>query len=151
MTLIAPGASSDAARAVMRGNRRRDTKPEIILRSTLFGLGLRFRKDYRIQLKATGVRADVVFPARRVAVFVDGCFWHRCPIHGSAPRTNAPYWRMKLDRNVHRDEVQTAALRREGWEVIRIWEHEDPTDAAHRIAGQVRQEATPDGTFALVP
>ena len=82
-------------------------------------------------------RADVVFTVARVAVFVDGCFWHRCPAHGTRPRTNADYWQAKLDRNVARDRANDEALAAAGWRVFRVWEHEDPVRAASRIAALV--------------
>lgn len=113
----------------MRANRKRDTKPEVKLRSTLHQRGLRFRKNWPIRTANLAVRADIVFTAKRVAVFVDGCFWHCCPSHGTTPRTNADYWLPKLARNVERDREVTEALQDEGWLVIRVWEHEDPVDA----------------------
>jgi len=114
----------------MRAIRRTDTKPEIALRRALHHQGYRFRKDYRLDL-ADGkrVRPDIAFTARRVAVFVDGCFWHACPEHGSKPANNTWYWGPKLQRNVERDRVADAALSAAGWDVVRIWEHE-PLDAA---------------------
>lgn len=84
---------------------------------------------------------DVVFPRLRLAVFLDGCFWHRCPEHGTPPRANADYWRTKLDRNVARDRFNDEALRTAGWEVVRVWEHEDPCEAAERIADAVSDRA----------
>jgi DNA mismatch endonuclease (patch repair protein) len=79
------------------------------------------------------VRPDVVFVARRVAIFLDGCYWHRCPQHGTAPRTNAGYWTEKLDRNVARDRRVDAALDAAGWRVVRIWEHESVVDAVDAV------------------
>ena len=83
-------------------------------------------------------RPDIVFTGARVAVFVDGCFWHRCPEHGSSPKTNAGWWRLKLDNNVKRDRTTDAALAEAGWTVIRIWEHEDASTAADRVELTVR-------------
>ncbi|HTN57537.1 MAG TPA: very short patch repair endonuclease [Protaetiibacter sp.] len=120
-------------RANMQANRRRDTKPELQLRSALHAAGYRFRCDIRLQARGTWARPDIVFTRRRVAVFVDGCFWHSCPLHGSTPRTNSEYWTPKLDRNRNRDQAQTEALRAEGWTVLRIWEHEAPEDALARL------------------
>jgi DNA mismatch endonuclease, patch repair protein len=116
--------------ANMRANRRTDTKPEVALRRALHAQGYRFRKDYRLDL-ASGkrVRPDIAFTARRVAVFVDGCFWHACPDHGSKPANNVWYWEPKLRRNVERDRAADAALAAAGWDVVRVWEHE-PIDAA---------------------
>jgi DNA mismatch endonuclease, patch repair protein len=116
--------------ANMRANRRTDTKPEVALRRALHAQGYRFRKDYRLDL-ASGkrVRPDIAFTARRVAVFVDGCFWHACPDHGSKPANNVWYWEPKLRRNVERDRAADAALAAAGWDVVRVWEHES-LDAA---------------------
>jgi DNA mismatch endonuclease (patch repair protein) len=84
------------------------------------------------------VRPDIVFGPTRVAVFVDGCFWHRCPTHSTRPRANAAYWQAKLDRNVDRDRADDLALKRAGWTVIRVWEHEDASTAADLIETAVR-------------
>jgi DNA mismatch endonuclease, patch repair protein len=119
-----PAPSSAAATAVMQGNRSRDTRPEVLLRSALHRRGLRFRKDYVIRADGRRCRADVVFTRQQVAVFVDGCFWHGCPEHGRTPRTNHEYWRVKLGRNVERDQQSTTALINAGWKVMRVWEHE---------------------------
>jgi len=108
----------------MRANRRVDTKPELALRRALHGAGYRYRKDYRLDLGGgTRVRPDIAFTARRVAVFVDGCFWHVCPEHGTRPAANTWYWEPKLARNVERDRAADAALIAAGWQVVRIWEH----------------------------
>lgn len=133
-----PVPSSAAVTAVMRGNRKRDTRPEVAIRSALHRRGLRFRKDLLLRVGDLRVRADVVFPRRRLALFVDGCFWHRCPEHGTSPRANAAYWGPKLDRNVERDRLQTAALRADGWTVVRAWEHEDPETVAAAVERLVR-------------
>lgn len=115
----------------MRGNRRVDTRPEVALRSALHRRGHRFRKDHVICVGAIRINADLVFTRSRLAVFVDGCFWHVCPIHGRAPGRNRDYWGPKLSRNVERDRRNDAALRGSGWRVLRIWEHE-PLDRAVR-------------------
>jgi DNA mismatch endonuclease (patch repair protein) len=108
----------------MRANRRTDTKPELALRHALHRLGYRYRKDYRLDLDGgRRVRPDIAFTARKVAVFVDGCFWHACPEHGSKPRANEWYWGPKLIKNVERDRVNDAALILAGWTVVRLWEH----------------------------
>ena len=108
----------------MRANRRTDTKPELALRHALHQLGYRYRKDYRLDLPSgRRVRPDIAFTARKVAVFVDGCFWHACPEHGSRPRANEWYWGPKLIKNVERDRVNDAALILAGWTVVRLWEH----------------------------
>lgn len=117
----------------MASNKRTDTGPEKALRAALFRAGVRFRKDYRIDCLDLKVRADIAIIGPRVAVFVDGCFWHRCPIHGTAPKTNADFWTEKLDRNVARDRRVDTSLRRFGWTVLRTWEHEVPEDATGRV------------------
>jgi DNA mismatch endonuclease (patch repair protein) len=116
----------------MRGNRAEDTRPERALRSLLHRRGLRFRKHYAL-LERGKCRADVAFPGARLAVFVDGCFWHGCPVHGSRPRTNGSYWNAKIERNIARDREYDALLGVAGWRILRIWKHEDPLDAALRI------------------
>ena len=109
----------------MRANRRTDTKPELALRRALHSRGYRYRKDYRLDLDGgKRVRPDIAFTARRVAVFVDGCFWHCCPDHGSKPAVNVGYWNPKLRRNVERDRAADTALQAAGWAVVRVWEHE---------------------------
>ena len=117
----------------MQGNKRRDTKPELRIRSALFRLGLRFRVDHRPVATIVG-RADIVFTRRRLAVFVDGCYWHGCPVHYVAPATNTGYWSAKVGGNRRRDAATTIALVDAGWHVVRVWEHEEPATAASRIA-----------------
>jgi DNA mismatch endonuclease (patch repair protein) len=119
-----PHPASPGRSANMRANRRADTKPELALRKALHGRGLRYRKDYRIDLAGARVRPDIAFTARRVAVFVDGCFWHACPEHGTKPAANTWYWEPKLARNVQRDRAADTALVQAGWRVVRVWEHE---------------------------
>ena len=121
----------------MRGNRKRDTRPEVALRQAVHALGLRYRVACR-PLETERWTADLVFTRARVAVFVDGCFWHGCPEHFSAPRTNGEYWSPKIARNRERDAITNAALREAGWTVLRIWEHEDVARAARRVAAAVR-------------
>lgn len=118
----------------MRRNRKIDSKPELILRSLLHARGLRFRKNLALRLRDRTVRPDVVFTRQRLAVFVDGCFWHRCPEHGTSPRFNSEYWQAKLDGNVSRDRAVDDALGNEGWTSLRVWEHEQPDEAVARIA-----------------
>lgn len=126
----------------MKGNRRRDTKPEIELRRLLHGLGHRFRVDRPVRLPNRTVRPDIVFGPTRVAVFVDGCFWHGCPEHGNLPRSNVGYWEPKLRRNKERDSEVTSALTDRGWLVVRVWEHEDPRLAAEHISRALRARST---------
>src|SRR4051812_7764180 len=117
----------------MEANRRTDTTPERLLRSELHARGRRFRKDCRFVAAGRPVRPDLVFTRARVAVFVDGCFWHRCPQHATTPRANAAFWREKLDRNVARDRAADLALAEAGWTVVRVWEHEAIAHAADRV------------------
>jgi DNA mismatch endonuclease, patch repair protein len=117
----------------MLANRRSDTAPELALRSELHVRGLRFRKDHRVDLTDCAVRPDVVFTRARVAVFIDGCFWHRCPLHATDPKANSDYWGPKLRANAARDRRVDDALSAAGWTVVRIWEHEDVIDAADRV------------------
>ena len=129
-----PASSSPGRGANMRAIRRVDTKPELALRSALHRRGYRFRKDYRLDLSAGArVRPDIAFTARRVAVFVDGCFWHACPDHGRNPAVNEWYWAPKLRRTVERDRAADAALAAAGWRVVRIWEHVPLTDAIDAV------------------
>jgi DNA mismatch endonuclease, patch repair protein len=125
-----PRPSSPGRSANMRAIRRTDTKPEVALRRALHKLGYRYRKDYRLDLDSgRRVRPDIAFTARRVAVFVDGCFWHACPEHGRNPAVNDWYWAPKLRRNVERDRTADETLAGAGWQVVRVWEHES-LDAA---------------------
>jgi DNA mismatch endonuclease (patch repair protein) len=117
----------------MKANRRSDTAPERRVRSALHARGRRFRKDYRLDFPDLRVRVDVAFPRARVALFVDGCFWHRCPEHGSDPKRHAPFWERKLHGNVARDRRIDDALVAAGWTVVRCWEHEPAVDVAKRV------------------
>jgi DNA mismatch endonuclease (patch repair protein) len=118
----------------MRANRKRDTRPEVALRSILHRAGARFRCDYPIRLEGRRLtRVDIAFPRAKVVVFVDGCFWHRCPEHGSIPASNRHYWKTKLLRNVERDREVDAALLEAGWIPMHVWEHEDSAEAAAQV------------------
>jgi DNA mismatch endonuclease (patch repair protein) len=117
---------------------RDSTKPELALRRELHRRGLRFRvNDARLP-----GRPDLAFSRARVAVFVDGCFWHRCPEHGTLPRNNRDWWLAKLDRNVARDRCKDVALGALGWTVLHVWEHEPAAAAADRIEAAWRQALT---------
>lgn len=129
-----PSPTSRHVSTVMRANRKRDTRPEVQIRSLLHRMGYRFRNQRLIEAHGLKVRPDIVFPGPRLVVFVDGCFWHCCPEHGNVPRANTHYWRPKLRRNVERDRQVTAALQEAGWRVLRIWEHVPPAEAAAAIA-----------------
>ena len=113
----------------MRQMSTKDSKPEMQLRRALHALGLR----YRLHRKDLPGKPDIVFPSARIAVFVDGCFWHRCPDHYVAPKNNAEFWETKIAKNVERDRRQDAELAELGWESIRIWEHEDVVASALAI------------------
>jgi DNA mismatch endonuclease (patch repair protein) len=132
-----PAASSDAARNRMRATRQRNTAAELALRRELHAHGLRYFVDRR-PLADISRRADVVFPGVRVAVFVDGCFWHGCPIHGTRPKSNADWWQKKLDTNRRRDKDTDRRLKAAGWRIVRVWEHEDAVEAARRVKSVVQ-------------
>lgn len=121
----------------MENQRRRDTEPEVRLRRAVWRRGLRYRVDHKI-LPGLRRRADLAFLGPRVAVFVDGCFWHRCPQHATSPKSNRAWWDDKLTRNVMRDRDTDERLRDAGWVVVRVWEHEDPGSAADRVEHAVR-------------
>ncbi|GIG36289.1 hypothetical protein Cpa01nite_16700 [Cellulomonas pakistanensis] len=125
--VAAPSSPAVSARMARQG--RRDTAPELALRRELHRLGLRYRVD-RALPGMPRRRADVVFTAARLAVFVDGCFWHACPDHATQPASNAAWWREKLATNVARDRDTDARLTAQGWEVLRFWEHADMRAAA---------------------
>ncbi|WP_283206589.1 very short patch repair endonuclease [Nocardia cyriacigeorgica] len=125
--------------ARMSRQRRAGTEPELALRRELHRRGLRYFVD-RAPIRGQRRRADVIFPRRRVAVYVDGCFWHSCPEHATYPKNNAEWWAEKLAANVARDRATDAALIAAGWQVIRIWEHEDPVAAADRIHAALRRD-----------
>ncbi len=122
----------------MRGNRKRDTVPERKLRSALHARGLRYRVNVRVPVANGYVRPDITFNRARLAVFVDGCFWHGCPQHGTAPRTNGTYWEAKLARNRERDVRDTFRLEDQGWTVVRVWEHEALDHAVPKVIGALR-------------
>jgi DNA mismatch endonuclease (patch repair protein) len=116
---------------------RRDTRPELAIRRELHARGLRYRVDVSPVPSLRG-RADILFRQARVAVYVDGCFWHSCPEHGVLPKGNREWWREKLAANVRRDRSTESTLAELGWRVVRVWEHEDPVAAAGRIETTVR-------------
>jgi DNA mismatch endonuclease, patch repair protein len=122
----------------MANTRGRDNPREIEFRSMLHWRGLRFRIHVRL---TPGSRrtADVVFPRQRIAVYLDGCFWHGCPLHGTWPKANAEWWRTKIEENRRRDQDTNQRLMAAGWRVMRIWEHEALSDAACRIEAIIRR------------
>ena len=137
--------TTPSIRSRMSKQKSRDTGIEMALRKTLYAAGLRYRV-HRRPVKGIRREADVVFIRARVAVFVDGCFWHGCPEHASWPRNNAQFWRDKIETNMRRDLDTDARLREQGWLPIRVWEHEAVGVAADRIAESVRSRVpTPRG------
>ena len=135
-----PMPSSAAVSQVMRGNRKTGSRPEASLRRELHARGLRYRKNPSLRTSVGVVRPDLTFAGPKVAVFVDGCFWHSCPLHGTTPGTNRDYWEPKLRRNRERDRLVTAALTAEGWTVVRVWEHEPLEGAAAAVETAVRSK-----------
>ena len=140
-----PTASSDTVRRRMQSTPKRDTPAELRIRRLLHAMGLRYSVDAK-PLADSRRRADVVFRRARVAVFVDGCFWHGCPEHGTWPKANRQFWRAKILTNRRRDSDTSARLQTCGWRVIRAWEHEDPANVAMRVATQVRLRLRSKGT-----
>lgn len=116
----------------MRRQARRDTQPELAIRRELHRRGYRYYVD-RAPLPGMRRRADLVFPRRHVAVYVDGCFWHSCPEHATIPKNNREWWIAKLERNTSRDQDTDRWLVHAGWTVVRLWEHEHPVEAAVKI------------------
>ena len=130
-----PRASSLSVQRRMQATRQRDTPCEIGLRSALRRLGLRYRVDW--QLPGTRRRADVAFPRLKVAIMVDGCFWHACPVHATWPKKNALWWREKILANQRRDRDTDSRLKAQGWKVLRFWEHEHSSNAAKKVLSVV--------------
>jgi DNA mismatch endonuclease (patch repair protein) len=124
-----PTPLNAAVSAQMQRMPRSSTGPEVLLRQELHRRGLRFR----INLRALPGRPDIAFTAARIAVFVDGCFWHSCPDHGILPKNNREWWREKLARNVERDREKDIQLENMGWTILHVWEHERPSAAAETI------------------
>lgn len=134
-------ASSDAARRTMQGNRRRDTAPELAVRRLLHAAGCRYRVDVQ-PLPGLRRRADIVFARHKLAVFIDGCYWHGCSMHGTTPRTNSDYWSAKLAANRARDIDTVERLAEQGWQVARYWEHEDPVAVAADVLRRLGRHLT---------
>jgi DNA mismatch endonuclease, patch repair protein len=130
-------ATSPAVRRVMQCNKSRDTKPEMAVRCAVHAMGMRYRVAARplVEVRRT---ADLVFRRAKVAVFVDGCFWHGCRMHHAPPKTNADYWVRKIKSNRFRDRHTTALLKAAGWTVLRFWSHEEPLVNANRIVEVVQ-------------
>jgi len=122
--------------------RAKNTQPEIRLRKILSASGLR---GYRFHYKLLG-KPDIVFPKKRIAIFIDGCFWHKCPRCFIKPETNKRFWKQKIDSNIKRDRLVNARLKKEGWIVLRIWEHEIPNEKIikRKIIGRIKNEQKED-------
>ncbi|MEV6959725.1 very short patch repair endonuclease [Streptomyces sp. NPDC051207] len=136
--------SSAAVSARMSRQNSRDTAQELAVRRLLHASGLR----YRVNVPVPGMprrTIDIVFPRTKIAIFLDGCFWHGCPEHATRPKANAEWWRTKLDKNMARDIETTEHLRSAGWTVLRFWEHESVETVARRISTTVTsKQATPE-------
>lgn len=130
-------AKNATTRAVMLGNKRRDTLPELRVRHLVHAAGLRYRVDHPPLTHNRRLRADMVFTRAKVAVFIDGCFWHGCPQHYVPSRTNTDYWGPKIAANAERDARNTELLETEGWTVLRFWAHTPAEEAAARVVGAV--------------
>ena len=133
-----PLPSSRRVSLQMQGQRARDTTCEMAIRRRLHQAGFRYRVHYR-PLKDVRREPDIVFTAARVAVFVDGCFWHYCPLHGEIPESNKAWWRNKLQKTRARDRHTDQLLSDRGWVAVRVWEHEDPDSAVARIMSVVEE------------
>lgn len=133
--------SSPGVSARMSRQPSKDTAAELAVRRLLHAAGLRYRVEYPVPGMARR-RIDVAFTGARVAVLIDGCFWHGCPVHATQPKANAEWWRNKLDRNMARDRETTAHLVAQGWTVLRFWEHEDPDSVAAQVSATVEQRRT---------
>ena len=134
MSRIQPSSPETSRR--MAKVRQKGTDAEIALRRELYRRGLRYRIDYEVMKKPRRV-ADVAFPGLRIAVFVDGCFWHGCPEHATWPKQNAEFWRQKIETNRLRDADTNSRLLEVGWTVLRFWEHEPPTEAVDIVVKMV--------------
>jgi DNA mismatch endonuclease, patch repair protein len=118
--------------------KRSDTAPEVAIRRELYRRGIRYRIDYQLPLRGVRRRADIAFTSLRIAVFVDGCYWHACPVHATWPTASADWWRAKLEGNVRRDRDTDQRLAEADWISLRIWEHDNPIAAADRIESALR-------------
>lgn len=128
----------------MQNTRRRDTPAELALRRELHRRGFRYRVDFR-PVQELRRRADIVFQHEKVAVFCDGCYWHGCPQHGTWPKANGAWWRDKIAANQQRDIDTNSSLESKGWLVIRVWEHEQASDAADRVVTSILDRRARDG------
>jgi DNA mismatch endonuclease (patch repair protein) len=145
-----PTPPSPATRVRMQAQARRGTGPEVALRRELFALGLRYRVHRRVP-GAPRRSIDIAFPRERIAVFVDGCFWHGCPEHTGAPRVNTSWWAQKRAYNAAKDADTDKRLAAAGWVVERCWEHENPAEVAARVARLVAARRQPSQAEGSIP
>ena len=135
-----PGSTGEAVSRRMSTLRRKDNEAELAVRRLLHAAGYRYRVHYPVPgLPRRTI--DIAFTRAKVAVFIDGCFWHGCPEHGSQPRSNAEWWATKLAANAARDAETSAALEHSGWLVVRAWEHAKPTEVLDAVARALRSRA----------
>ncbi|MGW0315488.1 very short patch repair endonuclease [Streptomyces flavidovirens] len=132
-----PPPSSPGVSARMSRQASRDTTPEVAVRRLLYAAGIRYRLNVRVPDMPRRT-IDIAFPRAKVAVFLDGCFWHGCPEHATHPKSNAEWWREKLARNIARDRETTDHLTAAGWTVLRFWEHEAPSKVAASVARAIK-------------
>jgi DNA mismatch endonuclease, patch repair protein len=137
-SLLKPIPLTEAIACKMKAQRRRDTPCEVALRKLLHASGFRYRVDVRPE-PSIGRRADIVFARVKVAVFLDGCFWHACPEHVSWPDNNGTWWKQKLERTRSRDQETSKVLSDHGWLVLRFWEHANARTAAQRVARAIQR------------
>ena len=145
MSRIQPSSPETSRR--MAKVRQKGTGAEVALRREMYRIGLRYRVDYEV-LRKPRRAADVAFPGRKIAVFVDGCFWHGCPEHATWPKQNAEFWREKIEANRRRDADTNERLRSLGWTVLRFWSHESPNEAARAVAHMVAKVDTERRTWS---
>lgn len=134
-------ATSVGTRRSMVGNKARDTKPELAVRRLLHARGFRYRVNARpvAELRRT---ADILFTRQRIAIFIDGCYWHGCPRHYTAPRANGEFWANKVRRNQERDAETNALVEAAGWTVMRFWSHVPPLEVCEEVIARVRGAAS---------
>lgn len=137
MNSVTPSSPGVSAR--MRRQASKDTSAELAVRRLLHAAGMRYRVEYPVPGMPRR-RIDVAFPRAKVAVLIDGCFWHGCPQHATRPKANADWWRTKLDRNMARDQETTEHLAAQGWTVLRFWEHIPPDEVAATVRAAVDLE-----------
>ncbi|MEV6306047.1 very short patch repair endonuclease [Actinoplanes sp. NPDC051861] len=137
---LVPSSSGVSAR--MSRQKRQNTVPELAIRRLLHAAGLRYRVAWRIPGMARR-SVDIAFTRAKLAIFVDGCFWHSCPQHRTSPASNSAWWANKLETNQRRDTTTDEHLAALGWNVLRIWEHDDPANAARRIIERLQEANEP--------